>query len=227
MAADEPAPLGSVSYADKRVPAAHAAAAARRLVGEARQAQARGDDPEPLLRQAIEAHVDAFLLDRHGQADCFAHAHAIGRALAGRSRCALSSDDAETWGRNCGVLALHNRLGLSMARTTRGRCSICDAPDFGCEHVPGATYDGEPCVRQAEVVGIKEVSIVQFPEDPRCYRLFVRTHNAEVERRFGGPLPQGVVPVCTHCLECRGVEDGPSPEDMDQSLWPRPQTPVA
>jgi hypothetical protein len=33
-------------------------------------------------------------------------------------------------------------------------------------------------------------------------------------------LPANVTPICTHCVECRGADDGPTPEDVDQRLWP-------
>jgi hypothetical protein len=42
---------------------------------------------------------------------------------------------------------------------------------------------------------------------------------ADIEEAFGGPLPANVIPVCSHCAECPGADEGPTIEDADQRLW--------
>ena len=124
------------------------------------------------------------------------------------------------WNRDCGVLALHSRVGLSFSGSTWGRCSICGAEDYECTHAPGQFYDGEPCIREVYRVELDEVSVVQFPDDPRCYRLSTDRMIEDIEAHLGHKLPQGAVPTCEHCSACRGAKDGPAAEDVDQSLWP-------
>lgn len=193
-----------------------------RLQAQARHAEQTGEDAqvEDSLRRALEALVDAFLLDRRGHADCFGEAHQLGRELLRRFGCNLIRDERGTWGRSCGVLALHSRIGLSFAGLTRGRCSICNEPDLNCSHVPGQVYDDLPCVRIVEHVEVSEVSVVEFPDDPRCYRLFLRKTDEDIKRARGA-LPASAMPTCTHCSKCPAAEEGPTPEDLDQNLWPR------
>jgi hypothetical protein len=175
---------------------------------------------EALFRRAVERFVDAFLVDRMGHASCFTDAHALGRHLAERYGCPMQSSDDGHWTVSCGVLALHQRFGLSFAGPTLGRCSVCGADDFECDHLPTESYAGVYCYREVYKVDLREVSVVQFPDDPRCYRLQLARTPQEVREKRGRPLRRGEVPICTHCTDCRAIESGPSREDLDQSLWP-------
>jgi hypothetical protein len=219
---ERPALEGRAAFYGPRHPARQYAAMGREALDGARAVER--DQIEALLRVAVEHLVDAFLLDRGGHAWCFVEAHAIGRRLSQEFGCTLHLDEHGTWGRACGVPALHARLGLSFAGATRGRCSLCGAGDLQCDHVPGSCYGGRLCVRIVDRVDLQEISVVQFPEDPRCYRLSRRLGAEEVEAAFGGPLPRGVAPLCTHCQDCQAVERGPAPEDLDQGLWPSMQS---
>lgn len=213
---------GHAAYFEPRRPADELATEAADLEARALQALRSGDrrSAEAPLRTAIERRVDAFLFDRAGHSECFVRAHVLGRLAQAAFGCRMSSEDGgETWSVECGVPALHSRLGISIGGTTRGRCSICQADDFGCSHVPGVSYRGERCVREVYEVDLDEISVVRFPEDPRTYRLHAPVTRAQVERAFGGRLTPGLVPECRHCVECDGADSGPRPEDLDQSLW--------
>lgn len=194
----------------------------QRLLAEALRAE-RISSPsaEKLFRAAVERLVDAFLVDRSGQAECFTVAHAVGHHLAVSYGCPMTSDDDGYWLAKCGVLALHQRLGASFAGPSVGRCSVCGAGDFGCEHLPGERYDGAHCHRVVHTVELQEISLVQFPDDPRCYRVEIPVTPRQVREARRRPLRQGEVLSCTHCLTCRAIEDGPTREDIDQSVWPR------
>lgn len=199
---------------------------ARRLRGiqrahEGRQQLEKGDpEAEATLRAAIEDLVEAFLHDRRGNADLFAQAHELGETVERAFGCFWSLDaKREVWEDSCPVLALHNRLGMSWAGPSWGRCSICDAEDFGCDHVPGRMYDGVPCQRVVYRADPEEISLTPHPDDPSCYRVHFPKSVAEVEALRGRPLRPGERPICTHCADCRGHE-GPTEEDLDPSTWP-------
>lgn len=194
-----------------------------RLFSEAAKALEDGNDheAESAFRAAIECLVDAFLLNRRGNASAFTAAHQLGAFVSKRFGCPLQSSDGKWWHTDCGISALHSRLGNSIAGTSRGRCSICSAEDFGCEHVPGHLYDGESCIRIVYEMGIDEVSLVRFPEDPRCYRVHVLHSLNEIEASVGEALPAGATPTCVHCEQCPGASSGPSADDIDQTLWDR------
>lgn len=197
------------------------------LVAQGNSALEAGEnsDAERAFRAAIERFVDAFLLDRHGYAGAFTEAHRLGRFVSERFGCAMQSTDGKWWRTSCGVLALHQRLGTSIAGSTKGRCSICFAEDFGCDHVPGRTYEGTRCIRVVYEAGLDEISLVPFPDDPRCYRVEVLRSLAEIETSAGELMPPGASPVCVHCQVCPGAEHGPSAEDVDQTLWETIETP--
>ena len=215
---------GYAAYFEPLVPAAEFARRARRLRYEAMlTARTDGRAAEALYRQALERFVDAFLVDRAGHAWCFVEAHAIGRALAADHGCRMKVDDAGHWAAQCGVLALHSRLGLSFGGPTLGRCSLCNADDFECDHVPGRVYGGQPCRRVVHTASPHEVSLVSFPDDPRCYRVWRSVSPQEVRSARGRPLRTREVPMCTHCVDCQAVENGPTLEDVDQSRWPTPE----
>jgi hypothetical protein len=193
-----------------------------KLEAEAGRALEAGQqlDAERRYRQAIERFVDAFLLDRNGQRQSFTEAHRLGRLVQEHFACPLKSDDGEWWSSGCGVLALHQRVGASFGGVTKGRCSICGAEDLGCLHVPGYRYGDEQCIRIVYEADVVEVSLVQFPEDPRCYRVEFLYSLAQLEKANPGhPSAKKARPVCNHCAGCSGADDGPTDEDVDQSSW--------
>jgi hypothetical protein len=166
---------------------------------------------ERLLRQAIELMVDAFLLDRRGNADCFARAHEIGALVEERFSCHFQLDEkAQALENPCGILALHSRIGLSPGGRNWGRCSICGAGDFQCDHVPGKTYDGEHCHREIYRWDGDEISLTPRPRDPRCFRTWSPIPIAAVGQRALD---------CHHCRGCPG-RGGATNEDLDPSSWP-------
>lgn len=198
-----------------------------KLKAEAKRALEAGQrlDAERLYRQAIERFVDAFLLDRSGQRRSFTEAHRLGRIVQGHFGCPLKSDDGEWWSSGCGVLALHQRVGASFGGVTKGRCSICGAEDLGCFHVPGHRYGDERCIRIVYEADVAEVSLVQFPEDPRCYRVELLYSLADLEMARPGHSPtEQARPVCTHCAGCPGADDGPTDEDVNQASWAKIET---
>lgn len=218
---DEVHIAGYAAYYEARPSPSILARSAARLAYEAEHALAANSvDAEQLVRRAIEELVDAFLLDRRRNASAFARAHRLGRQAEHRFGCPMEVDaSGARWASRCGIHALHSRLGMSPGGPTVGHCSICGAPDFGCEHVPGEAYDGESCIRVVTEWRMTEVSIVPFPNDPRTYRMLTYTPLGELERLAGRRLQAGEQPVCTHCSDCYG-SDGPKAEDLDQSLWP-------
>jgi hypothetical protein len=178
--------------------------------------KARAPNAEQLARDAIENHVNAFLVDRRRQAASFSEAHRIGREVNTQYGCPLRHADGGGWIVECGVLALHSRIGASIAGVSRGRCSICGASDLGCLHVPGRVYDGVRCVRQVYEQDLREISYVPLPDDPRTYRMEAPVSDTEVVRARGRALLPGEVPMCTHCATCAGI---PTAEDLDPALW--------
>jgi hypothetical protein len=68
---------------------------------------------------------------------------------------------------------------------------------------------------------IDEVSLVPFPEDPRCYRVDVLHSLSGIEDSIGEALPPGATPTCVHCEQCPGASTGPNADDVDQTLWSR------
>jgi hypothetical protein len=130
-------------------------------------------------------------------------------------------DDGRHWSTQCGILALHQRLGSSPGGPTLGECSICGARDFECDHIPGESYDGARCVRIIVEWDLREISLVPFPNDPRCYRVFTAYPVEDVEQARGRPLLPGEAPLCTHCRDCYG-HAGATAEAVDQGLWPIP-----
>ena len=170
-------------------------------------------------RQALELLVEAFLLDRGANRDCFTLAHRLGGEIERRFGCPWTFDPGrDAYENACGVLALHNRFGLSPGGPTVGECSICGAGDFECDHVPGRRYGGERAHRVITEFDMREISLVSVPRDPRCYRVHFPKSRQEVEHRHGGPLRPGEKPICTHCRECTGSE-GPGADDLDPSRW--------
>ena len=211
---------GYAAYTSPVPPAGATRARGIAMAGAAGAAMAAGSaDAEEQARAALEVLVDAFLLNRRGNRDCFDRAHALGRTINRRFGCAWSFDaERNVYENTCGVLALHNRLGLSPGGPTVGACSICGASDFQCDHVPGRRYEGRFCQRVIVEFNLEEISLVTVPRDPRCYRVHFPKPREEVERLRGRPLRRGEQPLCSHCEGCAGIE-GASEEDLDPSRW--------
>lgn len=168
-------------------------------------------DAEERMRSALEALVDAFLLDRVNNADCFTLAHRLGASIERQFSCQWTLTDSGLMLENrCGVLALHSRVGLSPGGRSWGRCSICSAEDFRCDHLVGQFYAGKRCVREVYRFDTEEVSVTPAPREPRCFRTWVPVRLTD--------LPQPML-SCQHCRRCPG-RSGPRAEDLDQSLWP-------
>lgn len=166
---------------------------------------------ERQLRQAIEALVDAFLLDRRGNADCFARAHRMGAWVEQRFGCRWRLEgDQEIQENACGILALHSRMAFSAGGRSWGYCSVCGARDFMCDHLPGQTYGGVHCHRVIDRWEVDEVSATIRPRDARCFRVW-------------SPLALGVAGTkplrCRHCASCVG-SGGPTDQDLDPPSWP-------
>jgi hypothetical protein len=50
-----------------------------------------------------------------------------------------------------------------------GKCTVCEKPFNGCEHVEGRVYWGTLCARaQAEIVEVDHIAMVDEPRDRRC-----------------------------------------------------------
>ena len=209
---------GYAAYWKEMPPADVLARAAARASYEADMAFSTGDKAgEPKLRAAIELNVDAFLADRQGNARCFARAHRIGRLVEQTFGCAWRlTDDGSAFVNNCGVLALHSRLGTSPGGIAHTACSICGAAAFECDHVEGEVYDGERCIHVITDWPIEEISLTPHPRDPRTYRISTPVTLAEAAARKGGPLDPGERPACMHCRECVGF---PNADDLNTSLW--------
>lgn len=219
----DPGGLQIVGHAAYFSPVPAPAAAREAGIEAARAARAAGRngdaDAEQHARAALELLVDAFLVDRVGNSDCFTRAHALGLWINRRFGCRETYDpEDESYVNKCGVLALHSRIALSPGGTTTGICSICGAGDFECDHVSGRLYDGEPCYRTIVEWKLAEISLVRVPHDPRCYRIAVPRAKAEVEATLGKKLAPGESPECHHCATCEG-RYGPNADDLDPSRW--------
>jgi hypothetical protein len=194
----------------------------RRAVGAADQADALlvsgGADSEKAARRAIELLVDAFLLDRVGNADSFARAHQLGAEVERRFGCRYSHE-ADGWVNECGVLALHSRWGQSVGGVIHTACSICGAAQFGCLHVEGETFQGQRCRHVVQRWDVEEVSLTPRPHDPRCYRQAYVFTDDDVEEQLGHRLRSGEVPTCEHCRSCYG-RNGPTTDDLDPASFP-------
>jgi hypothetical protein len=165
--------------------------------------------------------VEAFLEDRQENAALYTLAHRIGWILVNNFKCPYTEDE-ETgdWVNTCEIPALHRRIAFSVAWFWTMRCSICGATDLDCDHVPGAIYDGEVCsLDRDQFVGFDHVAVVTEPDFTHTFIQPDRGSKAEIERQFGGPLPEGMTVFCNHCRNCAGYF-GPTEEDLDPSLWP-------
>lgn len=181
--------------------------------------RSESNEAEPALRRAIELLVDAFLLDRRNNAGCFARAHRLGAEAERRFGCRLRRDEADRWVNECGVLALHSRIGQSAGGVIHTKCSICGSSSFGCDHIEGETYSDRECSHVVHRWDVTEVSLTPRPHDPRCYRLSLPRTTDEVERELGRALRRDETPTCSHCASCYGAA-GPNLEDLDPASFP-------
>lgn len=179
-------------------------------------------DGEKLLRSALSALVDAFLVDRRGQADLFARAHRLGHELSRGDGCLYSYDSKEAkYTIECPIFALHRPVAHSVAWTLLTECSICGAEAFGCDHLEGREYDGEICVMG--IRGIADFGHIAWTANPDFLYTWHQPHQFDANalladgriERLGEELP------CTHCQGCQGSA-GPSKDDLDPvSRWNR------
>jgi len=117
-----------------------------------------------LARRAIGDLVEAFLHDRTANADLFARAHRVGALLSATTKC-FWTPGPETYTLQCPIYALHQTWATSVAMTVTTRCSICDAGELQCDHLPGETYDGEECQSVAESIGpLGHVALTADPD---------------------------------------------------------------
>lgn len=181
--------------------------------------RARPRDAEPALRRAIEMQVDAFLIARRENVGAFARAHRLGADVSRSFGCPLSSEEGGLWANECGILALHSRIGQSFGGRVVTECSLCGAGPFDCAHIEGETYGGVICNHVVMEWDAIEVSLTAWPADPRCYRTHLLQTDEDVERDLGRPLGRGEIPTCDHCLRCYGLH-GPREDDLDTGSFP-------
>lgn len=175
-----------------------------------------GEFQEDDLRAALGYLVEAFLLDREGQADLFAHAHRIGLVLS-RHGCDLEFDPSTSeYTLRCPILALHEPWGYSISVTTLTECSICGAGAFECSHVEGENYDGDTCFMQiSKMVGMDHVAITANPDFISTWYQPTRVSGNDAINRYGARAI-GDTLSCTHCEDCPGTKLGAQPDDIDK-----------
>ena len=138
----------------------------------------------------------------------------------------------------CPAWHAHTRVGFSPAMLANAICSVCGVDVTTCPHLPGEplsdvvaalvgdgwcsidghtectehelgrTYDARVAILITHVHSIEEVSIVGRPAQPDARIMKVTMPRSDFDGLMGGPLPDGVIPVCDRCLnECPGVHD--------------------
>jgi hypothetical protein len=179
-------------------------------------------DAEELGRSAISSLVQAFLVDRVGEADLFAVAHRIGRDLSQRVGCRARYDAAEqTYTYDCPIHTLHANVATSIGWIWEGACSICSARILECEHVPGELYDGEPAYYKTRaLLRVDHLALTAQPD-------FHYTWIVANQRSAGALIAEGTIrnpgeaAVCNHCEYCYGC-GAASAEDLDPvTRWNR------
>lgn len=186
---------------------------------------ALGRDPsaaEASGRSALHDIVDAFLIDRSGQADLFAFAHRLGRELLRQFGCAARYDEEEhVYTYECPVFTIHSQVASSIGWSWEVTCSICDAELFGCDHIPGDIYDGETChYRPTSTPHIDHVALTARPDFPYTW-LVDNRRSAQQLIRDRMIARQGDVARCWHCEHCYGLV-GPTADDVDPvTAWRR------
>lgn len=172
-------------------------------------------DGERLLRSALADLVDAFLVDRPGQADLFARAHRLGHELSRGGGCLFSYDSKEIkYTIECPIFALHRQVAHSVAWTLLTECSICGAEAFGCDHLEGREYDGEMC--EMGITGVADFGHVAWTANPDFLYTWHQPQQLDANalladgriERLGEELP------CPHCQGCKG-SGGPTEGDLD------------
>lgn len=196
-----------------------------RLGREGDLAAVRGDRnaARESYRGAIENLVAAFLEDRQANAGLFVTAHRVGEALENIRGCTLDVNETNgTTVNRCAIQALHSRMGMSPAWITRSVCSICGAGDLRCEHIPGQTYDGEPCFRGVtEIVDVDHFALTQNPDFTSTFLLAPTHRLEEIEERVGTQWQPGMKIYSHHCQQCYGRFESRA-DDIDRTLWERP-----
>lgn len=182
------------------------------------QLRLRPGAAEGAVRRAIEMQVDAFLIARRENAAAFARAHRLGADAYEQFGCRLTPEGPGLWANECGILALHSRIGQSFGGRLITQCTLCGAGAFNCGHVEGDLYDGETCNHVVMEWDAIEVSLTSRPADPRCYRLQLVQTEDEIEEGRGRPLGPGEAPTCDHCRRCSGWA-GPNEDDLDTSRF--------
>jgi hypothetical protein len=180
-----------------------------------RYAAGGGKASERLLRAALGDLVDAFLIDRVGQADLFARAHVLGADLHGQFGCSYEyKEEEDTYSLRCPVFALHQTFAFSVAWTLITRGSICGAGAFECDHVSGRTYAGAECRQKVEkVVGFPHVALTADPD-------FLHTWHQPIQAKGAQLVAEGKIRKpgdevhCKHCAGCL-ARLGPTEGDLD------------
>jgi hypothetical protein len=189
-----------------------------RALSQARMAARFSTDhraAEEPYRRAISHLVDAFLHDRAGQTDCFAHAHRAGAEVNALFGCKYDYDSkAQQYRLACPVFALHAYVGTSIAWTLSTACSICGAGPFQCDHIPGEEYDGHPCGYQPDgALALNHLALTPNPDFAYTWH-WPKQYAAEelvADRVIQRPGDQA---FCNHCQDCQG-RWGPGAEDLD------------
>ena len=171
------------------------------------------------LLKAQNLLVEAFLEDRRNNARFFVWAHRIGALREERHECRWTYDQAaDSFSLDCPMQAIHSRVGMSVALVSRHKCSICDAGDFGCEHIEGETYDGVECTWEQTDIWIDHVALTQNPDFVSTFQMIVPRSRKEIEEEVGETWEEGKSLFSTHCFDCYGRHFA-RPDDVDQTLW--------
>lgn len=199
-----------------------------RLAREGDIAASSGDreNARQLYRRAIADLVEAFLEDREGNGNLFVVAHRVGEALENIGGCVWEIDEARRMASNtCPIEALHSRIGASIAMVTRSVCSICDAGDLQCDHIPGETYGGNQCFRKVtEVLDLDHLALTQNPDFTFTFQTTPLIPLREIGEHLGELWEPGKSIYSHHCQQCYGRLEY-RPDDVDRRLWPKPGGP--
>lgn len=162
-------------------------------------------------RNAIRDLVDAFLHDRHGNAQLFTRAHQIGRLLSETQGCPWTAGPQQ-YVLECPIYALHRGAAHSLAMTQTCICSICGKGDFECNHVPGRVYNGERCYSVVESIShVDHVALTASPD-------FLYTWHQPQQVSTESLVERGIIhsvgdpAYCGHCQGCSGY---PTQDELD------------
>ncbi len=164
-------------------------------------------------RAAIADLVEAFLHDRRVNADLYARAHRLGAMLSANEGCRWK-DGSENYTLACPIYALHQPFAHSVAMTVTSHCSLCGADAFQCEHIPGESYDGQPCYSVADkICSVGHIAITADPD-------FLYTWHQTQQQSTARLIEEGIIEKagdpawCSHCRGCPGSW-GPTDDDLD------------